>query len=265
MIAEPEAFFDFSSLARLRNQLDHDKPAAARQVAAQFEALFLQMMLKSMRDAVPADGLFASQETHFYQAMFDQQLAVNLSVNGGIGIADLVLQQLGVRESVDSAASWDSPAEFVAAISPEIERAAHKLGVAPEVLLAQAVLETGWGKKIPRHSDGRSSHNLFGIKAQTHWEGARVAVNTLEFEAGQFKPHIAAFRAYDSVSAAINDYVSFIKNNSRYSAALAAGVDAQAYAKELQAAGYATDPQYAKKLTKLMDHPAIRDLRSERG
>ena len=169
----------------------------------------------------------------------------------------------GVAEpaAADAAAgrqpAWDSPEAFVRDLRPHAERAAAELGVAPEALLAQAALETGWGRHVIRRADGSSSHNLFNIKAHRGWDGDRVGVRTLEFRDGVARREQAAFRAYDSLDQAFGDYVDFIKGHPRYRQALEAGADPRRYARELQAAGYATDPRYAEKIGDILGRGAL--------
>ena len=136
--------------------------------------------------------------------------------------------------------------------------AANNLGVDPRVLVAQAALETGWGERMARTPDGRPSHNLFGIKAHG-WGGAVTTVPTLEFRDGALQREVAQFRAYGSPAEAFDDYLRFLTDNPRYRQALAAG-DATGFARGLQAAGYATDPDYADKILGVMASPLLADL-----
>src|SRR3569832_1733952 len=179
-----------------------------------------------------------------------------------------------VRRTVMRARSrclWDAPAsvnvsttqdeerpgiatreEFVAAMWPAAQASARELGVDPRVLIAQAALETGWGRAVMQHGDGRSSHNLFGIKADNNWSGASVNVATLEYRDGLAAKERANFRSYDSYEQSFADYVDFIKSQPRYREALAHGGDARRYLSELQSAGYATDPRYADKIGSIL-------------
>lgn len=269
---------DFQGLARLRAEAAQSSPDAAREAARQFEALFVQMMLKSMRDAGSA---YAEQRDRTYDDMFDQQMALEMTRGRGLGLADMLVQQL--RLSVPEDADPDgattgtgapsvptaamrptagtttpaTPADFVRELWPHAERAGRELGVDPRAIVAQAALETGWGSRQIRDEAGRSANNLFGIKADGRWEGRRVGVNTLEYEGGLPVPVRAQFRAYDSLAEGVADYVRFLKDNPRYRAALEAGSDAGAYAGELQAAGYATDPRYADKIRSILASPLL--------
>lgn len=145
-----------------------------------------------------------------------------------------------------------TPQEFVEKLKPYAEQAAAELGVPARALVAQAALETGWGRHLPRHSDGSSSFNLFGIKAHRGWDGSAINHQTTEFRNGSMQSERASFRAYGSVEDAFRDYVSFLKANPRYADALRAGQNGvQGFAQGLQKAGYATDPAYAQKLTRV--------------
>ncbi|WP_019626452.1 flagellar assembly peptidoglycan hydrolase FlgJ [Thioalkalivibrio sp. ALJT] len=147
------------------------------------------------------------------------------------------------------------PAEFVQTLEPMARDAAAELGIEPGILLAQSALETGWGRHVPTRPDGQPSFNLFGIKADSRWDGASVSVGTLEFRDGVAQREQARFRAYADPAESFADYVEFIRNNPRYHRALQAGDDAQ-YIRELQAAGYATDPAYADKVLRVRDQLA---------
>ena len=148
---------------------------------------------------------------------------------------------------------FTSPEEFVQGIYPLAQEAANSLGIDARVLVAQAALETGWGQSLPHHADGSSTHNLFGIKADQRWSGGAATVDTLEFRDGIAQREKAAFRSYDSFGESLQDYVSFIQNNGRYASALSSGGDGSAYVQELQLAGYATDPEYATKITGILN------------
>lgn len=148
-------------------------------------------------------------------------------------------------------AAFSSPQEFVATMLPMAQAAAEKIGVDPRYLVAQAALETGWGKSIIRTRDGNSSHNLFGIKSHGSWEGESARVLTTEYKGGKAVKEAASFRAYDSYAQSFEDYVSFLQNNGRYEKALSSTENPERFVKELQQAGYATDPQYARKISQI--------------
>jgi len=145
---------------------------------------------------------------------------------------------------------FQSPEEFVTAMLPMAEQAAKQLGVDPSYLVAQAALETGWGKHMQRGADGQSSYNLFGIKAHG-WKGQSAAAPTSEYINGKFVKISDSFRKYDSFAHSFNDYVNFLQQNPRYEKALQAAGNAEQYVRELQRAGYATDPDYATKISRI--------------
>jgi peptidoglycan hydrolase FlgJ len=284
-------YADFKGLGDLRRMARQEAPEAADLAARQFEALFIQMMLKSMRDAMPIDGGQDGDQVQFYREMFDQQIALEMSRGEGIGLRESLLRELApettaaaaatelrvperriparadwpleaavrtapapAAQSVPAAAPWrpESPEAFIRELWPHAERAGAALGVAPEVLLAQSALETGWGRHVIPRSDGSSSHNLFGIKADARWDGDRVQVNTLEYVDGVAEQQRAAFRAYDSPAESFADYADFLRRNPRYRDALAQAPDAEGYLRGLQSAGYATDPAYAEKILDIL-------------
>lgn len=356
-------YTDFNGLSKLRAAAKQQSPEATRETAKQFEALFIQMMMKSMRQAMPTEGGFDSEQVRFYQEMFDQQMSLELAKGRGIGLADSIVRQLerqgvspdeaaalrgstdtgsgmplqrnewrpppvlelSIRDAADrvgDAASAERPATialdaaeariggvvfdpwgrpidvparehavrapappddeaieaveaedgtqhieaaneperwppdsadaYVRQVWPHAERAAARLGVDPEVLVAQSALETGWGRHVMRHADGRPSFNLFGIKADTRWQGERVAVSTLEYVDGIAERQRAWFRAYGGPGESFDDYANFIQQNPRYRHALEVASEPEAYVRGLQDAGYATDPAYADKILTIM-------------
>ena len=268
MTAPINTSFDFSALASLRNDARAQDPAALKEAARQFESLFTQMLLKSMRDAnrgFGEDSLFGSQQGDFYQDMFDDQMAMHLSKGEGLGLADMLVQQLtrsGLVKSADATAISSvndqqplskSKADFVRTLWPHAQRASSQIGVDPHALVAQAALETGWGKSVPSQSGGASSFNLFGIKAGSSWGGATTNVPTLEFEEGVAVRRVERFRAYASPADSFNDYAALIGNNPRYASAVGAGGDVATFASALQEGGYATDPDYARKVVAVAD------------
>ncbi|TBU83382.1 flagellar assembly peptidoglycan hydrolase FlgJ [Pseudomonas daroniae] len=154
-------------------------------------------------------------------------------------------------EEVASRTTFKSAKEFMETMLPMAEKAAAKLGVDPRYLVAQAALETGWGKSIIKQGDGSSSHNLFGIKTHNSWSGDSARVMTTEYQNGKPVKEAASFRAYESFAHSFEDYVSFLQNNGRYEKALGSTANPEQFARELQKAGYATDPQYARKVTQI--------------
>lgn len=288
---------DLSGFNALRQSAKADSKAALPVVAKQFESIFTQMMLKSMREANYGDPLFDSQAGDAWQGLFDQQLSVNLSSQGhGLGIADLLIRQLGQKDALPSqsgdAASagqaattavddwrkrlssvasvarsagqavskWvpDDAQEFVRELAPHALQAARKLGVSLRAVLAQAALETQWGTRMPVRGDGSSSNNLFGMKAGGSWDGKRINVPTLEFEDGVGVRRKAQFRAYDSPADSFADYARLVGDNPRYAEALGKGDDVLGFARGLVSGGYATDPAYASKIAAIANSPVMR-------
>jgi len=239
-------------------------------VARQLEGQFAQLLIKSMRDASFGDALFPGENKLFHE-MHDAQLAKALTQGNGLGIAQLVAKQLQgqstpalpvttrganpvaiplttAAKKVAERFSSHTPEQFVATIWQHAKRAARELGVDARALVAQAALETGWGQRGINHADGRSSHNLFGIKAGG-WNGERVNTNTHEYRGGIRNNESAEFRSYASPADSFADYVRLLKTNPRYRKALQAGSSVRKFARTLQQAGYATDPHYAEKIS----------------
>lgn len=150
-----------------------------------------------------------------------------------------------------------SPEAFVQEVWPHAQRAADELGVDPRALVAQAALETGWGKHQIRGRDGDSANNLFGIKAGSRWGGDTAHNRTHEFVDGAMRSEMASFRAYASPAESFADYVSLLKSSPRYARALEAGTDTRRFAQALQQGGYATDPAYARKITSIAHGPTL--------
>lgn len=312
---------DLQGLQRLKQTAREDASAGLKEASQQFEALFLQMMLKSMREASPQSGLLDSDQTRMYTEMMDQQWAQHLS-GRGLGLAEQLANQLEMRgqvaaqpasgageeliagiprgtpqplygsrtveqvqsnEAVPSATTtaWERDSaplrrarpmapgaantsarvavqrpehvsDFLARLQEPALAASRASGVPAELILAQAALETGWGRYRITTASGGDSHNLFGIKAGSRWQGATTAVTTSEYVDGQEQKRVERFRVYGSYTESFADYARLIGNNPRYASVVAAPNAAQA-AHALQRAGYATDPAYADKLVAVMD------------
>jgi flagellar protein FlgJ len=260
-------YTDINGLAALKR--DSNSPQAISAVAEQVEALFLQMMLKSMRDATAALET-DSNEMGMYQDMFDKQVALSISQHADLGIGRLLKRQLQGKTAaagahavpggaqMGAATPAPTPAEFVDRLMPPIRRAASALGVNPMGLLAQAALETGWGQRMPRNADGSSSFNMFGIKAGDGWSGARATADSMEVSNGVAKLTRTAFRAYGSIEESVIDFASLLKNSPRYREVVAAGGDVQAYIDGIGKSGYATDPDYANKLNQILHSDTLK-------
>jgi flagellar protein FlgJ len=258
-------YSDVNGLAALKR--DPNSPEAISAVAKQVEALFLQMMLKSMRDATSAEET-NSNEMGMYQDMFDKQVALSISQHTDLGISRLLKRQLAGKPAAaapklapglptasaaaPTSAVSPTPTEFVHRVLPPITRAASALGLDPMGMLAQAALETGWGQRMPRNADGSLSHNMFGIKAGEEWAGARASADTMEVANGVATPRRTTFRAYGSIEESVNDFASLLKNSPRYRDVIAAGGNAGAYIASMGKSGYATDPEYANKLNQIL-------------
>ncbi|PCJ35228.1 MAG: flagellar assembly peptidoglycan hydrolase FlgJ [Cellvibrionales bacterium] len=295
-----QIYHSFSGFEQMRAQARDGDSEALSGAAKQFESVFVQMMLKAMRDTVPEGGLFESEQSDFYEGMFDQQISLNIANGKGIGLAEVIERQLkgmqagatadseseegarsplqmpvrspfaalGRPSAIDQSrvkaefvqqgaeqarsqvsANWSpaSPQAFADELRPYAQRAAAKLGVSENLLIAQAALETGWGQKVMPRNDGGSSFNLFGIKANASWQGDKASTATLEYRDGIARRERAEFRAYASLEQSFDDYVTFLREQPRYSDALKA-VDDQGFAEALQRSGYATDPAYAEKI-----------------
>lgn len=269
--------FDVRSLDTLKREAGRQTPGALKAAAKQMEGIFVQMMMKSMRDATFKDDLMNSQSSEMYTAMHDQQVAQNIAGSGQLGFADLIVRQLGgesdepvvsapgrdfIRPDLSSApatgplrlpapVSFAKPAEgahpFIARLLRPAQAVAQQSGLHPHLILAQAALESGWGKREIPAADGRPSHNLFGIKATGDWQGKTTEITTTEYLNGVKQKVKAAFRVYDSYEHALADYAKLLTKNPRYRGVVQSGSPEQG-AKALQAGGYATDPAYAKKL-----------------
>jgi len=315
-IADAQNFLDINGLDSVRSQARStdktDKEAALQTAAKQFEAIFMQMLMKSMRSAqevLESDSPFNSESTKFYRDMHDQQMSLELSNNGSLGLSDLIVRQLGgdsenftphtvlrgngnldshgkntfdlqntreplaqtitkdrqtndntipkyldkdldknVSSPVNALPEFKTPQDFVTAITEPAKHVQAKLKIPFEVVIAQAALETGWGQKIIKTSQGESSNNLFNIKADSRWQGDKTSTDTLEFQQGAMVKKREPFRVYSSIAESVNDYVNFLSSNERYQPALEQPSNVEQFLHKLQSAGYATDPNYAKKI-----------------
>ena len=314
--------FDVNSLTALKRQVKEGDPKALKAAAQQFEALFLQMVLKSMRDATPREGLFDSEQSRMYESLLDQQMAQVLGTkSGGTGLAAMIEKQLlrqnvepqpfdgplplnpavpsfllpqqdkplplprdmapasiplqnvpGVLSSAVPSAptitqaiaptiapgtATDAQRAFVDRLLPSAVSTERATGIPAHFMVAQAALETGWGKSEPRRADGSPSFNVFGIKAGRNWQGPVIEATTTEYVDGVAQKQSERFRAYGSYDEAFRDYSTLLSVNPRYAGVL--GVqDASSFARGLQRAGFATDPMYAAKLEKIIGGTTLR-------
>lgn len=265
---------DAASLNRLKFQAGQATPAAIKETAKQFEALFMRELLKSLRDATMKSGLMDSPQGDLGTDLLDQQFAVQMAGQpGGLSeiIAKQLMQQMGLKdgtaanarpegaapaspaaatEPVNAPAAARSFVQQHAAAAQQVERSS---GLPASYLLGQAGHESGWGQREINLPDGRSSHNLFGIKATGDWKGKVAEVTTTEYVDGVPHKTVARFRAYDSYADSFRDFAQLIGNSPRYAQARQQTDSVQRWAQGLQEAGYATDPNYAAKLSRAIN------------
>lgn len=263
---------DAQNLGKLKLEAKQAPDQALKAAAQQFEAVFMNMMMKSMREATPQDGMFDSQQTKMFTSMLDQQLSQNMSARG-IGLADAMVKQLSryvphhnagaqaagsasTATAVPSAYNANHQQGFVQRMLPHAEQASRNSGIPAQMMIGQAALESGWGQREIRMPDGSSSHNLFGIKAGSNWHGKVAEVTTTEYRNGVAHKQVAKFRAYDSYAAAFNDYANLLSNNPRYEGVMKQTGDVQGFANAMQQSGYATDPHYGDKLAQVISQVA---------
>lgn len=181
------------------------------------------------------------------------------------GPLSLDAQELMPKTDSVSVLDTSDPVAFIQSLLPAAQKAAANLGIEPLALIAQAALETGWGQRMFKSSHGQNSNNLFGIKAQANWQGQVAVVDTLEYREGVAQKEKARFRAYESPEQSLHDYVELIQSNPRYQAALSVASDTKAYFQRLQAAGYATDPNYAQKILSVLEGSSFKEVRNLLG
>lgn len=283
---------DAQSLGNLKMEAGKNTPASIKETAKQFESLFMRELMKSMREATMKSGMLDSAGADLGTDLLDQQFAVQMSGQPG-GLSDMIALQLtrqmagttkdataGTAGHTSAPVGATKPAKFAAPLAPtpavgktaraptenqstfvhqhsnvasEVEKTT---GIPASFMLGQAGHETGWGKFEIKHKGGASSHNLFGIKAGPGWTGKVAEVTTTEFVDGVATKKLAKFRAYDSYADAFKDYARMITESPRYAKAKAltqTGGSAQSFASGLQKAGYATDPDYAAKLSRAIN------------
>ena len=289
VVNDASALADAGNLTALKRAAAAHDPQALKAAARQFESLFIGMVLKSMQKANFKDPLFGSSQGNLYQQLYDDQIAAEISKGPGLGLADMLVQQLR-REGVAGAAAGAAAAghatpvtassgtasasearrnRFAQELWPTAQQASRQLGVSPVSLIAQAALETDWGQRMPLAASGASSHNLFGMKAGADWSGASALGRTQEYSGGVATTIDAPFRAYGSTGQCFEDYVALLRNSPRYVAALGTGNDVRAFATALQRGGYATDPAYARKVcavaasvSRILSHSGASSLKS---
>lgn len=297
-------YTDIQGLSQLKYDKNHS--AVKKEVAQQFEAILMQMVLHSMRDAskIFSSDLFGSNQMEMYQEMFDKQLSLMMS-NSNLGLASIIeknidrlapeqletekegptaMQQPSLvnniitphmktpdysvdakehqqQEKTDSVekTNFSSPEDFIKKLWTSAKTAAKLIGTSPEILLAQAALETNWGKSILQDK-GISSHNLFNIKADAGWKDKITQKLTLEQRNGILVKEKAEFKNYRSYLDSFMDYTKLLKNNLRYQEALDKGHDPIKFVHALQSAGYATDENYAQKIVKVFTSQPFKNM-----
>jgi flagellar protein FlgJ len=301
--------FDANSLNNLKQAAKESSPEAIKAVSKQFEAIFMNMMLKSMREASSSqDNPFDNEQSRTFTSMLDQQLSSNLS-SKGLGLADVLAKQLSknsyaVNNTMQQAVSEvesglkdaftlitnplsrnkvkelgtkstepkmlpvenlpannkilnnrplsDNSTEFHSRMAQHAEAASLATGMPAHLMLGQAALESGWGKREIKATDGTPSNNLFGIKATGNWDGKVVEATTTEYINGIKQKRIEKFRAYDSYADSFKDFANLMQNNPRYEKVMQNLHNVNNYAQAMQKAGYATDPHYASKLASVI-------------
>ncbi|MFP5392103.1 MAG: flagellar assembly peptidoglycan hydrolase FlgJ [Gammaproteobacteria bacterium] len=284
---------DTKALGDLKQSAKAGGSDALKGAANQFEAMFINMMMKSMRDATPQDGMLDSQESKTFTSMLDQQMSQKLAQRG-IGLADVLTRQLSAQavnaqalaiggdQNVRTTAEMPAPRaaselmstpgallepsavpaggrnqsphvrSFQDKLAAHASEAEQATGIPAKFMLGQAALESGWGRREIKHADGSTSHNLFGMKAGAGWKGRTVDAVTTEYVNGRPHTRVEKFRAYDSYADSFKDYARMLSKNPRYEKVIAGAKDAASFAQGLQRAGYATDPMYAAKLTRII-------------
>ncbi len=292
-LKQQQVYTDLNQLQSINQYSDADKHQALREVAQQFESIFMQTILSSMRsanDVFAKDNFLNSFEMDFHKDMLDKQLTLSLAEGRGFGLAELLYRQLTREYSPQSASTvktdnlsdtkpivqhnpygepldvvkqrtvdirqlskLQTPADFIALTVPYAQQIAEDLGVDYRVLVAQSALETGWGKHILSDGFGQSSFNLFNIKADQRWQGKQVSTPTLEYVNGVAQQQQAQFRRYGTIAESFADYAQFLRQP-RYQQALASAENTPKFLQELQKANYATDPHYAAKIEHIFQH-----------
>jgi len=250
--------------------------AALKETAKQFEALFMRELIKSMREATMKSGLLEGEGGNLGNDLLDQQFAVQLSGMPG-GLSGAIERQLSSQMAPANPAATDaakaSPVANAAPTASTVSRAstgtrqagfvdrhgqaaaqvARESGIPASYMIGQAGHETGWGKSEIRNADGSPSFNLFGIKATSAWKGKVAEVTTTEYVNGTPRKTVAKFRAYESYADSFRDYARLITKSPRYDQVMDQVGSVQGFASGLQKAGYATDPQYAAKLSRAIN------------
>ena len=268
------------SIAELRSAAARDPKAAIRETAKQFEALFMQQLMKSMRDATMSSGMLDNEGTKLGTEMLDSQYAAKMTGLPG-GLTDAIARQLERQMGVGASPALAAPAapasgapaaaaaatplsqkqvDFVQQHAGAARAAEAESRIPAAFMIGQAAHESGWGRQEIRNADGSSARNLFGIKAGAGWNGPVAEITTTEYVDGVAQKVTAKFRAYASYEESFRDYARMLKDSPRYAAVAAqaaqgaaSAASAAGFAQGLQRAGYATDPAYADKLARVIN------------
>ena len=264
------------SIAELRSAAARDPKAAIRETAKQFEALFMQQIMKSMREATASSGMLENEGTKLGNEMLDSQYAAKMTGLPG-GLTDAIARQLERQMGTGAAAALTAPAaassaaastlpltqkqtDFVQLHGGAARAAQTQSGIPAAFMIGQAAHETGWGRQEIRNTDGSNSHNLFGIKAGAGWTGRVAEITTTEYVGGEAQKVTAKFRAYASYEDSFRDYAKMLTDSPRYAGVAAhaaqssaSAASAAGFAQGQQRAGYATDPAYADKLARVIN------------
>jgi flagellar protein FlgJ len=275
------AIVETRGLDRLKMLARDDAARALPEVVREFEAEFMRMMLKSMRETKLAEDPLENDAARMYRDMFDAEVSRSLAHGPGMGLRDALLRQLsgqiaagsglpppnpppqagegrggGAVRPVQSSLTPHAAAreDFIRRLWPHAEAASRVSGVPARYIVAHAALESGWGRHEPRAESGLPSHNLFGIKAGKTWDGMATEAGTSEYQDGRWQRQPAQFRAYTSYAEGFADYAHMLRD--RFG--ITPGMDEEGFARRLQDGGYATDPAYADKLTRVLGSDVLR-------
>ncbi len=267
---------DSKSLDQLNGLAGRDSKAALKETARQFEALFMRELLKSMREASMKSGLMDNEATDLGTQLLDEQWALKMTGLPG-GLSEMIERQLMQQIQPSSGGGGAVPASSAPPVSSDrlsgsrvpqptptqagfvsqhrqaALQVQQESGIPASFMIGQAAHETGWGRSEIRQADGSNSFNLFGIKAGPSWKGKVAEITTTEYVNGEPKKVTARFRAYDSYADSFRDYARLISQSPRYSQVMENLHSARSFAEHLQSAGYATDPRYAEKLSRVIN------------
>jgi peptidoglycan hydrolase FlgJ len=289
----PSLASDVRGIDSLRATAGRDPKAAVQAAAKQFEALFMQELMKSMRQATLSSGMLDNGGTQMGTEMLDTQFANQMTGLPG-GLSQAIVKQLERQMGAASPASetgaielkplqWGStpgvfqplkpPAQATPAATTPVVQGSHSerqlsfvkqhteaarsaeaaTGIPASFMVGQAAHESGWGQREIKNADGSSSFNVFGIKAGASWKGPVAEIVTTEYINGEPCKVVAKFRAYKSYEESFNDYAQLMQKSPRYAHVLAQATTPEGFAQGLQKAGYATDPAYADKLGRVIN------------